>query len=36
MKNARLLKALRFFMVVPSAGMLSRAKSFFLVSPCLS
>ncbi|XNM45909.1 radical SAM protein [Escherichia coli] len=36
MKNARLLKALCFFMVVPSAGMLSRAKSFFLVSPCLS
>ncbi|WP_140423715.1 hypothetical protein, partial [Escherichia coli] len=31
MKNARLLKALCFFMVVPSAGMLSRAKSFFLV-----
>ncbi|OSL43067.1 hypothetical protein EATG_04208 [Escherichia coli H605] len=30
------MKALRFFMVVPSAGMLSRAKSFFLVSPCLS
>ncbi|OSL95705.1 hypothetical protein EBCG_04471 [Escherichia marmotae] len=36
MENGNLLKVFRFFMVVPSAGMLSRAKSFFLVSPCLS